>query len=166
MCIPLAKTKKLFFFLFLICLVLSCSWFQRTPLPETPLPTILPSLTAEALPTPGLIIQSNGVSIKVNEQVVITVQTENILDVNCDKLYYRDGSMLSFGWLGESESQLLELVPPILSERNFTFTLVGKSPGTAELKAACSGNVLFKFGKESVVNQWYGVSEPILITVH
>ena len=147
-------------------LVLSCSWFQPAPLSVTPIPTKLPSQTSEALPTPGLTIQTNSISIKVNEQVVISVQTENVLEANCDKLYYRDGSMLSFGWLGESESQLLALVPPIISERAFIFTLIGKSPGTAELKAACSGNVLFKFGKETIVNQWYGVSEPLLITVH
>jgi hypothetical protein len=117
------------------------------------------------LPTPGLYIQSDAYSIRVGEQIDITVHIENVLDTSCDALYYQDGSMLTFGWLGESDTQMVELISVIRPSNNLSFTLEGKFPGTAEIKASCSGNVMFHNGKETILNKWYGVSEPILITV-
>jgi hypothetical protein len=150
---------------FIILILLACTWFQSEPT-STPIPaTLSPSATTIILPTPGLSIRSDSISIRVEEQVIITAQIENVLDATCNAIYYRDGSMLTFGWLGENDTQLLELVSKIQPASNLSFTLKGKSPGTAEIKVACSGNVLFHNGKETILNQWYGVSEPILITV-
>jgi hypothetical protein len=117
------------------------------------------------LPTPGLSIQSDVNSVRAGEQIEITVQIDNVLDASCNSLYYRDGSMLTFGWLGESDAQLVELVSVIRPTNNLSFTLKGKLPGAAEIKAACSGNVIFNNGKEDILTSWYGVSEPILITI-
>jgi flagellar basal body L-ring protein FlgH len=151
---------------FIIFILLSCTWFQTESTPTPPLSTLTPSATVKVLPTPGLYIQSDLNSVRVGELIEITVQIENVLDASCNALFYRDGSMLTFGWLGESNTQLVELVSAIHPTNNLSFTLKGKFPGTAEVKTSCSGNVIFHNGKEDILNGWYGVSEPILITVH
>jgi hypothetical protein len=150
---------------FIIFILLSCTWFQPEPTLTPLLNTLTPSATVKVLPTPGLYIQSDVNSVWVGEQIEITIQIENVLDASCNALYYRDGSMLTFGWLGESNTQLVELVSVVLPTNNLSFTLKGKLPGTAEIKASCLGNVIFHNGKEDILNRWYGVSEPILITV-
>ncbi len=149
----------------LLLFMLACTWFQASPT-STPIPpTLTPTVTPELLPTPEMRIQASTLSINLGEQVSISLQINNVLDATCNGLYYRDGSMLAFGWLGESDTQLLELISQIEPKENLTFTLSGKAPGTAELKAACSGNVLFRYGQGTSTEQWYGVSDPILITV-
>lgn len=149
----------------IIFLTLACSWFQVEPTPIPPTATIVPSPTATIFPTPGLQMQANTVSIAAGDQVTVTVTVVNVMDATCNNLYYKDGSMLAYAWLGESESQLLELVSDVKPTGNLTFTLAGKSPGTAEIKAACSGNVRFQHGKDTILDQWFGVSEPIFITI-
>ncbi len=146
-------------------LMLACSWFQVEPTPIPSTATTAPSPTPTILPTPGLQLQASTLTISTGEQITITITVINVMDATCNNLYYKDGSLLTYTWLGESESQLLELVSAIKPSGNFTFTLEGNSPGTAEIKAACSGNVQFQHGKNTILDQWYGVSEPIFITI-
>ena len=148
-----------------IFLSMACSWFQVEPTPVQPTATTTPAPTATILPTPGLQMQTSTVTIAPGEQLSITVTVVNVLDATCTSLYYKDGSMTAYAWLGESDSQLLELASEIKPSGNLTFTLTGKSPGTAEIKAACAGNVHFQHGKETILDQWYGVSEPVFITI-
>ncbi len=110
-------------------------------------------------------MQTSTVTIAPGEQLSVTVTVVNVMDATCNNLYYKDGSLLAYAWLGESESQLLELVSDVKPTGNLTFTLTGKSPGTAEIKAACTGNVRFQHGKDTILDQWFGVSEPVFITI-
>lgn len=110
-------------------------------------------------------ITGSAETIRVGETVTVQMQVGNVNDPTCSRLYYRDGSMKVFGWLGEQEEEVLALAEPVKENGNLTFVLTGKLPGSAELKAACQGNVFFSNEKTVFPDQWFGVSEVIIVTV-
>ncbi len=169
---PMIKAKKaqaITLLSFLLALILACNRFVPEPTltPVLPAPTLMfMTQTAPApVPAPVIFIQASAETIQVGERVTLTLQVRNVKDADCSKLYYRDGSMRSFGWLGEASHQILALAAEPAETGNLEFTLEGKVPGTAEIKAACQGNVLFRKNNEFFPDPWFGVSEVLLITV-
>ena len=108
-------------------------------------------------------MQTSTVTIAPGEQLSITVTVVNVLDATCTSLYYKDGSMTAYAWLGESDSQLLELASEIKPSGNLTFTLTGKSPGTAEIKASKDDTSGTELGWFAIFTAEDTVERPILI---